>query len=147
MTKTIITNILNNEQNPTSGAEAESEVKPKTNLLTKVKIDKNAHVKETVALDSEAIRISELILTNVVTEQTSVGNKKPQPHLEVTSNSNPNTIKKNVEKSAATESRPEVGNIGSTSTSTSSSSSSSRASNIFSTSSSSSSIFLAISKF
>ena len=116
MTKTIMTNILNNEQNPTFGAEAESEVKPKTNLLSKVKTDKNVPVKETVALDSEAIRISELILTNVVTEQTSAGNKKHLLNLEVTSSSNSNS-KKNVEKTAANESLAKVGNIGSTSTS------------------------------
>ena len=90
LSSTILTNILNNEEN----TPAEEELKPRTNLLTKAKLDKKMHVRETVELDTEAIRISEIILTNV-TEDTPPENKNSD--LDLVNNSK-STFKKTVAK-------------------------------------------------
>ena len=86
LSTTILTNILDHEEN-IAQTPAGDHLKPKTNLLPKVRLDKKVQVKETGELDTEAIRISEIILTNV-TEDTSAKNKNPDLDLKETSKSN-----------------------------------------------------------
>ena len=96
LSTTILTNILDHEEN-IAQTPAGDHLKPKTNLLPKVRLDKKVQVKETGELDTEAIRISEIILTNV-TEDTSAKNKNPDLDLKETSKSNKKEIVEKAEK-------------------------------------------------